>query len=235
VSNQLELVLAPSEIASKTDCESYLALLFVNEEKRNTLMLELVPTLKNWSRQCFKMFTLPGVDALAQEAKNASWWRTGLLLMLLLLIDLLSTLLTNQLPASPLYGQSFPRSSLSYLVIVFCNFFFGMGFIYLFARLLRGRGAFLAQCYLLLFPLILTSLAFCLRNYIHAFLTSPSLLLVVLQYVVLFVLLCYPGILYGRAIMAVHRLSEDKAWIAFLLGGLTFLLLSFVPGNPFQL
>ncbi len=116
----------------------------------------LVQIPKDWSGQCFKMFTQPGGDTLAKEGENASWGRICLLLMLFLLI----TLLTNQLSASPLSGLSFLRSALSHLVVVFCNFFIYMGLLYLLAWLLRGRGAFLAQCYLLLFPLILTNLFF---------------------------------------------------------------------------
>ena len=190
----------------------------------------LVQILKAWSGQCFKIFTQPGVDTLAKEGENARWGRICLLLMLFLLI----TLLTNQLSTSPLDGLPFLRSSLSHLVVVFCNFFIYMGLFYLLARLFRGRGTFLAQCYLLLFPLILTSLLFCILSYIHAFLAFPPLLRVVLQYAVLLVLLCYLGNLSLRAIMAVHSLSWGKALIVLLLAGLTFFLLSFLPGNIFQ-
>jgi len=232
---------------STTDAESQLALLFVNEEKRKTLMLEpgqkgasckpdldrpnvLVQILKDWSTQCFKIFTQPGVDTLAKEGENASWGRSGLLLLLFYLLALLA----DQLSASPLDGRSFLRSPLGYLVVVFCNFFIWMGLVYLLARLLRGRGRFLAQCYVLLFPLILTSLLSCLLISLHAFLALPSLLLVVLQYVVQPVLLCSLGTLSVRALMAVHRLSWGKASMVFLSAGLTFFLLSFLPGNPFQ-
>ena len=72
-------------------------------------------------------------------------------------------------------------------------------------------------------------------SYIHAFLGFPFLLLVVLQYVVHPVLLCYLGTLSLRAIMAVHSLSWGKALIVFFLASLTFFLLSFLPGNIFQL
>jgi hypothetical protein len=216
-------------------------------EKRNTLMLEpqqnsdscqrdpdrphwLIQTLKAWPAQCFKIFTQPGGETLAKEGENANWGRIGLLLLLFFLI----TLLTNQLSTSPPDGLPFLRSALSHLVVVFCNFFLYMGLVYLLARLLRGRGRFLAQCYLLLFPLVLTSLLFCIVSSLHAFLALHSLLRVVLQYVVLFVLLSYLGNLSVRAIMTVHRLSWGKAWMVFLLAALTFYLLSFLPGNIFQ-
>jgi hypothetical protein len=190
----------------------------------------LVQIFSAWSAQCFKMSTQSGIDVLVKESENASWRRIGLLLLLYFLISLL----TNLPSASPLSGLPFLMSVLRHLVVIFCNFFIWMGLVYLLARLLRGRGKFLAQCYLLLFPLILTSLLFYLPILMHAFLTFPSPLLVVLRYVVQLVLVCSLGILSVRAIMAVHRLSWGKALMVFLLAALTFFLLSFLPGNPFQ-
>jgi len=57
----------------------------------------LVQILKDWSTQCFKIFTQPGVDTLAKEGENASWGRSGLLLLLFYLLALLA----DQLSASP--------------------------------------------------------------------------------------------------------------------------------------
>lgn len=156
----------------------------------------------------------PSVMRFEEEKHAASWGSTFLQLITLGVICALLQELAFWIDPSTLVGMTggaqlgvlMLASTIGIVIITPLSFLFSAGVIYLFARLLRGKGAYLEQLY----TMTLFGVPMVILSYLLLLLPATSSWLPYLPHV-------YSLVLMILALRAVHTFSTGRAIITLLL------------------
>lgn len=164
----------------------------------------------------------PSMRRFEEEKQAASWGSTFLQLIILGVICALLRALAFWIDPSTLAGMTgevqpgvlMLASTIGIVIITPLSFLFSAGVIYLFARLLRGKGAYLEQLY----TMTLFGVPMVILSYLLLLLPATSSWLPYLPHV-------YSLVLMILALRAVHNFSTGRAIITLLLSVIILLLL----------
>lgn len=178
--------------------------------------------LRSLPQRYLRIVIQPSVSRFEQEKHAASWGSTFLQLITLGVICALLQALAFWIDPSALVGMiggmqpgAFMfTNAIGIVIITPLSFLFSAGVIYLFARLLRGRGAYLQQLY----TMTLFGVPIVILSYLLLLLPATSGWLPYLPHL-------YSLVLMVLALCAVHNFSAGRAIITLLLPVIALLLL----------
>lgn len=174
-------------------------------------------------RQYIKVLCKPSAQTFNEEMGKASWGITLIQFYLLIVIIVALSYLGHLIPSSALHTTSsinigsvrlfaFLPSPYNGIVFILGSFLIGLCTAYLFSKLWRGKGTFLAHTYSLLLctvPLVTISGALLLIP------ATGSLVFLLISIVL--ALFIYRMVLHALIIMAVHSLSGGRATLVVLI------------------
>lgn len=172
--------------------------------------------------------SLPVDTSSKKDISRVGWIYVGGLLLVLSIIFVIMGIVPT--PS----GKGISTTAVPLLFIAgIAHFFVYMGLVYLIAKIFRGAGTFLAQCFMSLLVLVPFSIAICIVSALASWLSGwLSNLITLLGAILLpcwFVALCY---VIGKE---VHGFSEDKTFaivsLPTLLGFITIFLTIFLIGQ----
>jgi hypothetical protein len=196
---------------------------YLDEEVSSIKPPQLSETIWQLPRQYIKVLFRPSAQTFREEMGKAGWGIVLVQFYLLIVITVVLSYLGHIIPSSALHTTSafsidayklfaFLPSPYNGIAFILGSFLIGLSTAYLFSRLWRGRGRFLAHTYCLLLctiPLVTIS---------GALLLIPATgSLVVLLTSLVFALFVYRMVLHGCIIMGVHGLSVGKATLIVLI------------------
>jgi Yip1 domain len=184
---------------------------------------QLSETIWHLPRQYVKVLFKPSVHTFREEMGKAGWGIVLVQFYLLFVITVVLSYLGHIIPSSALHTTSafsigtyrlfsFLPSPYNGITFILGSFLIGLGTAYLFSRLWRGQGRFLAHAYCLLLctiPLVTISGALLL-------IPASGSLVILLTFLVS-ALFIYRMVLHGCIIMGVHGLSASKATLIVLI------------------
>lgn len=194
-----------------------------SNEQAFSLPLPLSEALWQLPYQYIKVLCRPSVQTFRKEMSKASWEIVVIQLCVLVIITLTLSYLGHVIPSSALHTTSafrmgsfkpfaFLPSPYNGVTFILGSFVIGLSTAYLFSKLWRGQGSFLAHMYSLLLctiPLVTISGALLL---IPA--TGPFVLLLS---GLVFLLFVYRTVLHIFIVMSVHNLNSTKATFIVLI------------------
>lgn len=207
-----------SQQTRKSNTNSY-----SDEEAPSIKPPQLSETIWQLPRQYVKVLFRPSAQTFREEMGKAGWGIVLVQFYLLIVITVVLSYLGHVIPSSALHTTStitfgsfkpfgFLPSPYNGIAFILGSFLIGLSTAYLFSRLWRGRGRFLAHAYSLLLctiPLVTISGALLL---IPA--TGSFVILFTSLVVALFI---FRMVLHGCIIMGVHGLSAGKAALIVLI------------------
>lgn len=178
--------------------------------------------LRSLPQRYLRIIIQPSVRLFEEEKQAASWGSTFLQLITLGIICALLQALAFWIYPSTLAGMTGGMQpgafmltyAIGIVIITPLSFLFSAGVIYLFARPLRGRGAYLEQLY----TMTLFGVPMVVLSYLLLLLPATSSWLPYLPHV-------YSLLLMVLVLRAIHSFSNGRAIITFLLPVVALLLL----------
>lgn len=196
---------------------------YANDQTSSMKPPQLSETIWHLPRQYAKVLFKPSVHTFSEEMGKAGWGIVLVQFYLLFVITVVLSYLGHVIPSSALHTTSafsigtyklfaFLPSPYNGIAFILGSFLIGLCTAYLFSRLWRGQGSFLAHAYCLLLctiPLVTISGALLLIPASGSF--------VILLTCLVFALFVYRMVLHGSIIMSVHGLSMGKAALIVLI------------------
>jgi hypothetical protein len=197
--------------------------LYSDEQAPSAKPPQLSETIWQLPRQYVKVLFRPSAQTFREEMGKAGWGIVLIQFYLLIVIAIVLSYLGHVIPSSALHTTSaitfgafkpfgFLPSPYNGIAFILGSFLIGLSTAYLFSRLWRGRGRFLAHAYSLLLctiPLVTISGALLLIPATGSF--------VILLTSLVFALFVYRMVLHGCIIMGVHGLNAGKAALIVLI------------------
>jgi len=196
---------------------------YANDHASSMKPPQLSETIWHLPRQYVKVLFKPSVQTFREEMNKAGWGIVLVQFYLLFVITVVFSYLGHIIPASALRTTSafsigtyrlfaFLPSPYNGIAFILGSFLVGLSTAYIFSRLWRGQGRFLAHAYGLLLctvPLVTISGALLLIPVTGS--------LVFLLTILVFALFVYRMVLHCCIIMCVHGLSAGKATLIVLI------------------
>jgi len=196
---------------------------YSNNQAASTNPLAISEAIWQLPGQYIKVLCRPSAQTFREEMDKASWGIVCVQFYALIVISITLSYLAHIIPSSALHiisnfstGSIKPFAFLpspdNGIAFVLGSFLIGLSTAYLFSKLWRGQGRFLAHAYSLLLctvPLVTISGALLL-------IPTPGSLVVLLTSLI-FIVFVYRMVLHACVIMGVHGLSAGEATLIVLI------------------